>query len=92
VVLPVEMSRRKPFTLVTAPASQETVKALEELLDEARRGEVIGIAFAAMCRKRTYFVNAVGEAYRNPTFARGMVSALHDDLGRRIRSHTARED
>jgi hypothetical protein len=92
VVVPVEMSRRKPFTLVTAPASQETVKALEHLLEEARKGEVIGLAFAAMCRKRTYFVNAVGEAYRNPTFARGMVSALHDDLGQRIIAHTARED
>ena len=74
-----------PFILVPDLVSNDTVEALEMLLSEARRGEVIGIAFAAMLKRRSYIVNTAGEAHRNPTFARGMVAALDDQLGGRIR-------
>lgn len=79
--------RRPPFQLIVHPIalSTDTVECLEDLLDEARRGELIGLAFAAMYRRRRYFVETAGEAYRNPTFARGMVDALHDLLGKRAR-------
>lgn len=79
--------RRPPFQLILHPAtlSTDTVECLEHLLREARRGELIGVAFAAMYRRRKYFVETAGEAHRNPTFARGMVDALHDLLGRRAR-------
>jgi len=61
--------------------SVDTVQALRQLLAEAERGEIVGVAFAAMYKRRNFFVGAAGEAYRNPTFARGMVCALSDQLG-----------
>jgi hypothetical protein len=77
--------RKNPFGLVPNDVSSDTVKCLETLLEQARRGQVLGLAYAAMLRKRAYVVNAAGEAHRNPTFARGCVQALDDELGRRIR-------
>ncbi|WKB52293.1 hypothetical protein [Eleftheria terrae] len=82
------MKRRPPFTLVRDLHSHDTVKALEQLLEEARQGKVIGIAFAAMCRRRRFFVSAAGEAHRNPTFARGMVAALDDSLSQLLHAHS----
>lgn len=81
------MTRRIPFQLIRHPdaLSSDTVECLRELLMEAQQGDMIGIAFAAMYRRRKYIVDAAGEAYRNPTFARGMVDALHDELGKRAR-------
>jgi len=72
---------KPPFRLVPNKISPDTVRALEELLADARSGRMIGIAYAAMYRSRHYIVNAAGEARRNPTFARGMVAALDDRLG-----------
>lgn len=79
--------RRPPFQLILHPAtlSTDTVECLEGLLDEARRGELIGMAFCAMYRRRKYAVEATGEAYRNATFARGMAEQLSDLLGKRAR-------
>lgn len=79
------MSRRAPFILVPDTISNDTVQALEQLLVAARKGDVIGVAFAAMLKKRGYIVNTSGEAHRNPTFTRGMVAALDDQLSGRIR-------
>lgn len=76
---------KPPFTLAPDTLSTDTGEALTQLLDLWRRGELIGIAFAGMLRQRRYFVNTAGEAHRNPTFARGCVSALDDELGKRMR-------
>lgn len=75
---------KAPFILVPDNISNETVRSLEQLLEHARKGEVIGIAFAAMLKRRGYIVNSSGEAFRNPTFARGMVQALDDKLAQRV--------
>lgn len=75
---------KRPFILVPDVVSTDTVEALELLLAEARRGEVIGIAYAAMLKKRAFIVNSAGEAHNSPTFARGMLRALDDQLGHRI--------
>lgn len=76
---------KAPFTLVhDAEASCDTVLALEHLLDEARKGRIIGVAYVAMLKHRRYVVHAAGEAHRNPTFARGMLATLDDSLSRRI--------
>lgn len=79
---------RPPFRLVPDTLSTDTAEALAQLLDLAKRGELIGVAFAGMLKQRRYFVNTAGEAHRNPTFARGCVSALDDELGRRMREDT----
>jgi len=55
------------------------------MLADAKDGELVGIAFAALYRDRHYEVDTTGEAHTDPTFARGMVCALYDLLGRRER-------
>lgn len=71
---------KPPFRLVPDQVSKDTIEALQQMLGQAKKGELIGIAFAAMYRHREYIVNTTGEAHRNPTFARGMVAALDDEL------------
>jgi hypothetical protein len=75
---------KPPFILVPDTVSTDTVECLELLLRRARRGEVIGLAYAAMLKKRAYIVNTAGSAHESPTFARGMLRALDDQLGQRI--------
>jgi hypothetical protein len=74
-----------PFLLVPDTVSNDTVECLKQLLHQARKGEVIGLAYAAMLKKKAYIVNTTGEAHASPTFARGMVAALDDQLGGRVR-------
>lgn len=76
---------RAPYLLVPDTLSHDTIQCLEAMLDEARRGQLIGIAFGAIFKRRTYIVNSAGEAYHSPTFARGIVAALDDELSARIR-------
>jgi len=76
---------KPPYVLVPDTLSNDTVECLEQLLAAARSGELIGIAFAGMLKRRGYIVNTAGEAHRNPTFARGTVAALDDQLSGRVR-------
>lgn len=76
---------KPPFTLIPDTVSADTVECLELLLRRARRGEIIGLAYAAMLKQRAYIVNTAGTAHESPTFARGMVAALDDQLALRIR-------
>ena len=71
---------KSPFVLVSDEISHDTIEALTELLEDARRGELIGIAFAAMYKQRKFIVDTAGEAHRNPIFTRGMLACLDDKL------------
>lgn len=73
---------RPPFRLVESKASEDTIIALEQLLQAAQSGKLIGLAFVAMYAGREYMAVTVGEARRNPTFTRGMLRALDDSLGK----------
>jgi hypothetical protein len=75
---------KSTFRLVPDTVSNDTREALRELLVLAESGELIGLAFAGMLRRRRFFVNTAGEAHRSPVFARGMVAALDDELGKRM--------
>lgn len=75
---------RAPFKLIEDDISHDTVQCLERLLVMAKNGELIGVALVAMLKRRDYFTHATGETYRNPTFTRGMLRVLDDDLGKRI--------
>lgn len=77
---------KPPFTLAPESVSHDSVEALKALLDDAKKGELIGITFAAMYKKRSYMVNAAGEAHRNPTFSLGMVKVLSDYLMQQVNS------
>lgn len=79
------MKPKPPFVLVPHVVSHGTIECLEMLLAQAKRGQLIGVAYVAMMRRRAYAVNVTGEAHRNPTFARGCVQVLDDELGKQIR-------
>jgi hypothetical protein len=81
---------KPPFRFIGAETSADTIEVLKQLLDAAKKGELIGLAFAAMYRRRAYAVGYTGECARNPTFARGMVDDLHDDMGQRTNHTTDR--
>jgi hypothetical protein len=80
---------KPPFILIPDSVSTDTVECLELLLRRARKGEVIGLAYAAMLKKRAFIVNTAGTAHESPTFARGMIAALDDELGNRIRGRSS---
>jgi len=76
---------KPPFVLIQDTISHDTVECLETLLRHARKGDVIGVAFAAALKRRAYITNTAGECHRNPTWARGLIAALDDQLSSRIR-------
>ena len=69
-----------PFQLIRDNVSRDVIEALETLLDGAKRGEVTGIAYACSLKKMKYFTNVAGFCFKNPTFTRGMVGSLNDEL------------
>ena len=71
----------RPYELVPDRISHDVVEALRTLLALAEKGQMTGIAFGATLKGRRYFTNAAGELYRDPTFARGVVASLDDELG-----------
>lgn len=69
-----------PYQLVHDTISKDTVQALRQLLEYAERGELTGVAFAATFRKMRYITNVAGILAKNPTFCRGAIRALDDEL------------
>lgn len=58
------------------PTSAETISELEELLAEAKRGDLSGIAYVAL-RPGTHFtINATGSAAKVPAYSLGALHAL----------------
>jgi hypothetical protein len=78
----------EPFKLVTQTISHDSIEALQTLLKQAETGNLIGVAFVAMYNQGGYLVDAAGEAYRSPTFTRGMVKALDDKMKTRVHELT----
>lgn len=70
----------KAYSLIPDAVSSETVTALEQLTERARAGDVLGIGFVALLKRRRYIVNTAGECRHDPTLTRGMVLALDDEL------------
>jgi hypothetical protein len=78
---------RPPFRLVPDGIPHDIVEALEHMLHDAKQeGDLIGLAYIGMYRKRRIVVaNAAGEFYRSPDAARGYLAHLHDLLGKLAR-------
>ncbi|SHL41679.1 hypothetical protein SAMN05216428_102336 [Nitrosospira sp. Nsp11] len=85
---------KPPFVLTDDTISHSTVEALQDLLNDAKMGKLIGIAFAAMYKKprRSYVTNTAGELHRNATFAVGMLLVLVAKLLRQIISKSPIND
>ncbi|NBW08296.1 MAG: hypothetical protein EBR82_09735 [Caulobacteraceae bacterium] len=78
--------RTRPFRLVQLkrPVSHDVVRCLESILEDARRGEVHGLAFVVMKTNREFFYNACGEAHRNPAWAAAMAATLMHGTMKRV--------
>lgn len=76
---------KKPFTLVDSRESTDVIECLRALLAQAEQGQLIGLAFAAMLKRRGYICSTAGEAHRSVTYTRGMILALDDQLAQRTR-------
>jgi hypothetical protein len=70
----------RALRLIPDEISHDTLEALRALTDDAKKGVLIGLAFAARYKGREYIVNAAGDLYQNPTIALGMVAMLADQL------------
>jgi len=77
----IPFDRSGPLEVLPA-VNLETIECLEHLLDEARQGNLIGLAFAALFRRRNYTTHACGEVRRDRVFTRGMLRDLDDQLRR----------
>jgi hypothetical protein len=75
---------KPPIVLVPDTISSDTVQCLQQLLKHARRGEIVGLGFVAMLKRRHYIANTAGQAHVDPTLTRGMLAALDDKLSQRI--------
>lgn len=62
----------------------DTMNKLAKLLGMAAAGAIDGLVFVAFCPDETYFTDILGQAYTNPTWARGALSYVDDELGRLI--------
>jgi hypothetical protein len=69
-----------PILIQGGEVSADTIECLARLLEQAKRGEVLGLAFGVILRRSNYTVHTTGEARRNPTFTRGVLAALDDHL------------
>lgn len=71
----------KLYVLETrAPANRSLVSELEELLAEAKKGQLNGFAYVAMSSGPTFSINALGSAATIPAYALGALKALEDHL------------
>lgn len=66
--------------LIADQLSQDTIQCLERLLQEARDGHIIGIAFAALMKRHHFVAHTCGEVHRNRVLARGILRELDDEL------------
>lgn len=80
-----------PYRLVKDSISHDLIEALEVLLEGARQGDVIGIAFACALKQRRFITNVAGFCHKNPTFTRGMVSSLDDELAELVQGRDAND-
>jgi len=78
------------YQLIQESISTDTVEALEQMLVSARQGNVTGIAFVLLLKRRKFLIDCAGEACADPTMVRGCVAVLDDHLGDLIRDRTDR--
>lgn len=62
--------------VIAAPVDQHTVDTLNKLLEEARSGKIVGIAYVALHQGPDYSGDVIGHARQHPIFTLGVVKAL----------------
>lgn len=67
--------------LVPDAVSKETIDTLSALLQEARAGKIIGVAYVALHKGRHYSADNVGEGRPHSLLMRVALQELSDYLG-----------
>lgn len=75
---------RKTFQFIGPSPSGETIEALEELLQRARDGDLIGLSYTAILRGKNWTYGTTGEATRSPAFVIGLLHVQTTELAHRI--------
>ncbi len=76
--------RKAQVFTVPVKVRPDVVHSLEQLLQGAKAGDITGLAFAATLRGGRYVTDAAGECYDRPTYARGAIATLSDELSELI--------
>jgi len=75
---------KRPFSFIGEQPSVDTVQVLSELLDQAKSGELIGVALVGLLKRRQFGTATTGEASRSLAFAIGTVRVLEQTLMTRL--------
>lgn len=79
-----QLAEVRQLSSVRETVDKDTIDCLEALLDEARDGKIIGLAFAALYPGKRYLVDTAGECLKSPTYAAGMVLQLQNAISEKI--------
>ena len=71
---------RSSLHVVRRKPNADLIVCLELLLQLARQGDVTGVAFVATLSDLSYITDAVGVCYEQPTYTRGMLATLADEM------------
>jgi len=71
---------KPPFRVIAENPSSDTMHVLMELMELAHKGELIGLAFVSLHKRRKVQTGATGEASRSPVFTIGAVRILEQNL------------
>lgn len=69
------------YRIIHHHISDDVVETIEALLDGAKNGLITGLAFACIMKRMRYFTDVTGQCQTHPTFSRGIVMELSDELG-----------
>jgi hypothetical protein len=70
----------RPKLVPLEGASMDTLQCARRLVVSAQDGEVVGAVIGFLYRRQRYSVAVCGVAHENPTWARGVVQAIDDEL------------
>ncbi len=88
--MPSRRDRPKVLRISNPAPSVETIKLLQELLEQAEAGALVGVACVAVYVGSEYYTYCVGEASLAPAATRGMVGELLDEISEMQRALRAR--
>lgn len=66
--------------LIRDHISRDLDEAFKQMHEGVRQGVIVGAVFGLALKGRRYHVNVAGTLVKDPTFGRGICSALDDEL------------
>jgi hypothetical protein len=66
--------------LLHETVSHDTIECALAMAEGSKNGHIVGAVIGFLYKYRKYSVAVCGEAYRDPTWARGVIGAIEDEL------------